>query len=313
MIVNDLGVYRNFYRSLLIKGKIVVIFSILCFIGCGKLQRVPGKIENQKAQPRSLVVVAATSLQGTLESLVQAFSQQYPNVVVDIRYGSSGLLVSQIRAGAPADLLMASDVESCNTLMEAGMAKGPLVIYARGILCITGRALAQFPFPGESDSGQFWRWMQELLNSTFVQRIAIADPNLAPYGKMAMMVFDFVGLQVQDGRVFLVPHGSVARLILASSVARVRQYVADGNVDIGFVSYSLLKNRDPFIPGKGGYAEADTVVAGIPYYILPNEGYTGLPHGALPLSAKEETRWWVAFLGTVEARSILSEGGYGLP
>ncbi len=290
MNVKYLGGYGNFYRGLCIKGKLVVFLSILCFIGCGKLQKASGKTENQKAQPRSLVVVAATSLQGTLESLVNAFNRQYPDVVVDIRYGSSGLLVSQIQAGAPADLLMASDVESCDTLMNAGIAKGPLVIYARGILCITGRALVQVPFPGESDRGQFWHWMRDLLSSTLVQRIAIADPNLAPYGKMAMMVFDFLGLHVQDGKVFLETPGSVVRLILASSVARVRQYVADGTVNIGFVSYSLLKNRDPFIPGKENSTTdgSDTAVSGIPYYILPDEGYRGLPHGAVPFLQRKK-------------------------
>lgn len=127
-------------------------------------------------------------------------------------FGSSGLLVAQIRQGAPFDVFFSADRLRPQALVVDGLAVAPVTIYARG------RVALKIPDPGSTDS------------SAANRRIGIPNPDLAPYGAAAVQCLKRLG--VWEG----VQH----RLVYGNNVNQVDHFLASGALDWGFVALSQL-------------------------------------------------------------------------
>lgn len=181
------------------------------------------------AQADTVSVAAAADLLHCLPKLNQAFANAHPGSVVKFTPGASGNFFAQIKAGAPFDVFLSADTDYPRKLVEAGQADH-LTPYAQGRIALWTRKADLDPSVG-----------LKLIADARVQRFAIANPAVAPYGRAAKAALERAGLwnDVQP------------KLVQGENIAQTAQYVQSGNADAGIVSYSLLKAADA--PPGGRY------------------------------------------------------------
>jgi molybdate transport system substrate-binding protein len=166
-----------------------------------------------------LVVGAAASLSGLLPELVDGFRAAHPDIPVTTTLGSSGQLASQIRQGAPIGILLAADAGWVDTLVAAGRVEPDArAVYARGRLAIWSR-----------DARPEFGRIEDLARPEFA-RIAIANPDFAPYGRAAVQALENAGIlsDVQP------------RFAIAGNVRQALQYAETGNAAAVLVAYALV-------------------------------------------------------------------------
>jgi molybdate transport system substrate-binding protein len=182
------------------------------------------------AQP--LAIAAASDLQAVLPELAQQFEAQEGRPV-RLTFGSSGHFVSQIAQGAPFDLFLSADVEYPRALVASGRAEqDSLYEYAVGRLVVWSR----------HDSGVDVGRGLMVLDDAAVRRIAIANPQHAPYGRAAIAVLETAGLHAR------LRH----KLVLGENVSQAAQFVQSGNAQAGLLALSLA--LAPALQRTGRYA-----------------------------------------------------------
>ncbi|TFF34066.1 molybdate ABC transporter substrate-binding protein [Mucilaginibacter psychrotolerans] len=171
-------------------------------------------------------IAIAANLQPVIKALQQDFKQR-TGIETEAIPGPSGALATQIKNGAPYDVFLSADTTFPNQLFKSGFATAKPVIYAQGALIICS-----------TQNLDVAHW-QTLLKSVSVQKIAIGNPAIAPYGKAAeeALKHEHVYANVQ------------AKLVLGESIAQVNTYITTGVVQAGFTTLSLVKdtiNKTPF-------------------------------------------------------------------
>ncbi|MCX7949185.1 MAG: molybdate ABC transporter substrate-binding protein [Treponemataceae bacterium] len=301
---------RRYSNSAIGSWFVGLLVGILVVTGC----RGQGGNTSKKLQSE-LVLAAAPVLQGVLEKLIAEYTAQYPAFKVQVRYGPSGVLVNQIKEGAPCDVFMAADMESCTTLISEGIAKGPVVVYGQGRLCLAGKGLmplASYLAPYmektiEADK-QLASMFERVLEFPEIKSLSIANPEVSPYGKLSVAVMRQTGMDF-TGDTLRSSSGRSIKLVTAASISQVRQYVLEGIVDAGFVSYSMIKTSSGFSNPSAQSSASE----GIPWIMVPPGLAPPVNQGLLLLSNKEVALRWKEFLASSRAREILEEGGYIVP
>lgn len=163
-------------------------------------------------------VAVAANFAAPMQRIAAAFAQDTGHQAV-LSFGSTGKFYTQIRNGAPFQVLLAADKDTPARLEQEGLAvSGTRFTYAVGRLVLWSKQ------PGlVDDKGEVLR------HGTF-ERIAMADPKLAPYGAAAAQTLDKLGL-----RQSLQP-----RLVQGESIGQAYQFVATGNAALGFVALSQV-------------------------------------------------------------------------
>ena len=180
------------------------------------------------AQPATLTIAAASDLRFALDELLQSFRATRPGVRVDVVYGSSGKLSTQVRNGAPFDIFFSADRAYAQELEVAGFTAGAPRLYA------TGRLVA---WSADAVLGRLS--LDDLVRHPSVKRFAIANPDHAPYGQRAVEVLRNRGL-----------YDAVApRLVLGDNINQAAQFVQTGAAQAGIVAYSLVLS--PALAGQG--------------------------------------------------------------
>lgn len=160
-------------------------------------------------------VAAASSLTFALEEIHQAFSQQTDHQL-KISYAASGTLTRQIEHGAPFDIFLSADSEHVKILVDRQLVSDAGQSYAAGELVL---------FWGTSPTSD--------LNSLIVhqQRLSIANPNIAPYGRLAKNHLQQIELwdAAQD------------LLILGESAAQSARFALSGAVSAALLPRSLAQ------------------------------------------------------------------------
>jgi molybdate transport system substrate-binding protein len=230
------------------------------------------------AAPPTLTVSAASSLSFVLEQAARRFEQD-TGIRVLLNFGATGQLAQQIEQGAPVDLFVAADTETVEQLGRQGLlVAGTRRVYARGRLAIY------------SPAGSPWRPERlEDLARPEVKRIALANPQRAPYGAAARQALQAV--ELWDA---LQP-----RLILAENVRQALLYAETGNVEAALVAASLWRPGDP-----GHWVLVPELLHN------PLDQALAVVHGA---RQESEGRRFAEFLLGSAGRSILSAFGYQLP
>lgn len=176
-------------------------------------------------QAQDVKVAAAANLQSVIKPLAVAFKKQTGINITTIT-GASGKLTTQAMNGAPYDIFLSADVEFAQTLYTRGFALNKPVIYALGNLILCS------PKPIDSKT-----WKKLLIDGS-TEKIAIANPATAPYGKAAVEVLKHEGLL----------NTLQPKLVYGESISQVNTYLTTGVVSAGFTTEALIK--DPQLKTK---------------------------------------------------------------
>lgn len=163
-------------------------------------------------------VAVASNFAGAMERIARAFEANSSHRVT-LSTGSSGRIVAQIQRGAPYDLFLSADQAKPAALEQQGrIVADSRFTYAVGALALWS------PRPGFVDDGP------ARLRSGEFNKLALANPTLAPYGQAAVEVLEALGLR----------EATEAKWVRGENIAHAYQFVSTGNADLGFVALSQL-------------------------------------------------------------------------
>jgi molybdate transport system substrate-binding protein len=234
------------------------------------------------AQGQEIRIAAAADLKFAMGELSEKFEQR-TGTKVNVTYGSSGNFYSQMQNGAPFDLFFSADIEYPRKLEAAGLADpGTLYEYA------AGRIVIWMPPDAKVDlAKQGWH---ALLDAS-VEKIAIANPEHAPYGRAAVAALQKAGI-----------YESVkTKLVYGENISQAAQFVQSGNAQAGIVAMSLAVSP-AMREGK--------------HWDIPANLHPPIEQGAIILKDEKNKHAAIAFLEFVKSfagRTILAKYGFEFP
>ena len=240
-------------------------------------------ISAQQPNSQELTVAAAADLSSVFQDIADQYQKQ-KGVTVKLSFGASGALTQQIENGAPFDLFFSADMDYPRHIIAAGDAEpGTLQEYAVGKLVLWVPANSSLDLNREG--------MQALLDAS-VRKIALANPEHAPYGRAAIAALKHAGLydRVSD------------RLVLGENVSQAAQFVESGNAQAGFVA--LAHALAPSMRGKGKY------------WIVPEDDYPALAQGVVILSHsqhQQEAKDFLVYMKSKPVQDLLRKYGFEVP
>jgi len=231
---------------------------------------------------QEITVAAAADLQPAMQDMAARFEKETGNTVKLI-YGSSGNFFQQIQNGAPFDIFFSANLDYPRRLEAAGLtAPGSYYPYAKGKIVIW--------VPKEStidlSSG-----MQALLAAS-VKKVAIANPQHAPYGQAAVAamrkqnVYD----RLKD------------KLVLGENISQTASFVVSGSADAGIIALALVLS--PNMRDKGRYVA------------IPDSDYPPIEQACVILGRsknKETAVQFLSFLRTAAGGELLRRYGFEVP
>jgi molybdate transport system substrate-binding protein len=222
-------------------------------------------------------VAVAANFTAAMQKIAAAFQQDTGHRAV-LAVGSTGRFYAQIRHGAPFDLLLAADDETPARLEREGLAvAGTRFTYAVGRLALWSAT------PGLVDA------QGEVLRKGSFQRLAVADPKLAPYGAAAMQVLARLGLLAA-----LQP-----RIVQGESIGQAHQFAATGNAQLAFVALAQVMQDGRIAQGSA--------------WVVPAHLHDAIRQDAVVLTAARDNaaaHALAAYLRSDKARALLRAHGY---
>jgi len=229
------------------------------------------------AQPEPLLVAAASDLQFAFAEIAERFTAE-TGQPVSLVFGSTGNLTAQIENGAPFDVFAAANVSFVDRLAEKGMVLSDTQrLYARGrIVLVVNR-----------QSGVQAATLEDLINPA-VARVAIANPEHAPYGQAAREALQNAGVweAIQD------------KLVMGENVSQTLQFVQTGNAPAGIVALSI--------------ADAPEVIG----TLVPDDLHAPLDQALAVIAGRpyeDAARAFASFVLGPAGREILSRHGFTPP
>lgn len=197
-----------------------------------------------------------------------------------LSFGSSGQLFAQIQNGAPFDVFLSADQAKPQALIDVGAALADSrFTYAVGTLALWSATPDRF-----SDG-------EALLRSGDFNRLAIANPRLAPYGVAAMEVLQRLGANEQ----------LAGQLVQGQNITQTHQFVATGNADLGLVALSQLIDNGRVPTGTA--------------WMIPNDYYQPIRQDAVLLRRAENNaaaRALLDYLRSDSTQALIETYGYHL-
>jgi molybdate transport system substrate-binding protein len=172
------------------------------------------------AQKHEVSIAAAADLQFAMKDLANRFEKATGNTL-HLTYGSSGNFFSQLQNGAPFDLFFSADTDYPNKLQNSGLTEpGSMFHYA------VGRIVIWTPASSTLDVvNQTWN----VLLDASVSKIAIANPEHAPYGRAAVAAMQAAGIYEKVK----------AKLVFGENISQAAQFVQSGNAQAGIIALTL--------------------------------------------------------------------------
>ena len=248
--------------------EIIAVLIILLGAGC----QSPSPQSHDKGSPE-LVVAAAANLTDVFPELGQRFTDN-TGIRVVFSFGATSDLSRQIENGAPFDVFAAADTVHIEKLEAQGLlTPGTRRLYARG------RLVMWLP-----PNGLKAERIEDITGEAY-ERIAIAKPDVAPYGRATVESLRALGIWDQVER----------KVVYGQSVSQTKQFAATGNAEVAFIPLALVK------PGEGTYLEVDARLH------QPIEQALGIVKASRNVAA---ARQFVDFLLGPEGQAVFSKKGY---
>ena len=226
---------------------------------------------------QEITVAAAADLTNAFNELGREFEATNKVKVVFV-YGSTGLLTRQIENGAPMDLFAAANVSYIDELAQKGLiVPDTKQIYARGRITLWTTADSQLKIATVAD-----------LAKPEVKRIAIANPDHAPYGLAAQQALQRAG----------VLDAVKSKLVYGDNIRQTLQYGETGNVDVAIVALSLSQQS------KGRWV------------LIPEQLHDPIDQALAVIKATHNeaaARAFATFVSGPRGREILTKYGFAFP
>ncbi len=231
------------------------------------------------AQSAPIKVAAASDLKFALPELAARYEKETGSKVA-ITFGSSGNLARQLEQGLPMDLFLSADEALIIRLAKQGWARDEGVVYGRGQL------VWMVPRASEAKIHEDLTGLLASLGGS--GKLAIANPEHAPYGRAAQSALQTRGLW----------QAVQSRLVLGESVTQAAQFVSTGAAPSGLVALSL--------------ALAPELATTTRYVTVQSQHYPPIVQRmALSRSASPEAMRFNAFLQTAASKAIFKANGLG--
>lgn len=241
------------------------------------MQFLLGCKSKPQSKPSELSVAAAADLIAAFEELGREFESSR-KIKVTFSFGSSGLLARQIENGAPMDIFAAASIDFIDQLEKKGFViPGTKAVYARGRITLWTPKDSAVKIEKITD-----------LASDEVKRIAIANPDHAPYGMAAREALQSAG--VWDA--------VKPKLVYADNIRQTLQFAETGNADVAIVALSLSGSSD-------GH-----------WVLVPEELHKPLDQGLGIIkgtSNEQAAREFVSFVTGRQGRAIMGKYGFVFP
>jgi molybdate transport system substrate-binding protein len=231
-----------------------------------------------------LRIAAAADLQPVLPPILDQF-QKTTGIHAEATYQASAALTAQIQNGAPFDLFLSADLGYPTRLIDSGAgdtagvadANGAIhpklpVTYAHGTLVLWTRRDSSWPKPSLST-----------LNDPHLMRLAIANPERAPYGRAAIAAL--TSLKLLDD---LKP-----KFVTAENISQTAQFAETGNADAGLISLTSAKTEHLSSIGN--------------YFVLPQNLYPAIEQGAVIVTKSTQRENATRFLNYLLSTSVQQE------
>lgn len=256
---------------LLNKRNLIFIFSLLLISGAA--------LYSCAAPDKYVIhVAAASNLNYLFPELKAEYEKICSGVVLDVTFGSSGKLTSQITEGAPYNIFFAANKSYPEKLYEKGFAEEIPLVYAIGKLVL-------FKAEGNIKKENIFI---ELNNPENI--IALPNPELAPYGKAAIEFLETFNIQLPPERVLSADNAGIA------------------------LHYSLTGANLGFIPGSALYSEELKKFDTASFFLLPADSYKPVEQALIVISYKDlknEITVLKEFVFSDAGQNIFLKYGYG--
>lgn len=245
-----------------------ILAALVVIAGCGKKAASPGD---------AIKVAAAADLAFAFKEVGAAFTKQTGKAVT-FTFGSTGQLAKQISEGAPYDVFAAANVSFADEVVKAGACDGATkAMYARGRIVVwTKQGTARVSS------------LADLADTRFV-KLAIANPEHAPYGKAAKQAMETAG--VWDT--------VKPKIVYGENIQQTLQFAQTGNVEAAVAALSLA-----------------LVTTGGEYFLIDDKLHEPIDQALVVCkrgtnigTAKE----FAAFVNSEEGRAIMKRFGFLLP
>jgi molybdate transport system substrate-binding protein len=231
-----------------------------------------------------IAVAAAADLKFALDELTQEYRANHADTTVKLTYGSSGNFFAQLQNQAPFDLYFSADIEYPRKLAAAGLALETNVFrYAIGRIVVWT--------PTNSPLNVTNLGIRALLDPA-AKKVAVANPQHAPYGRAAVAAQKSLGVYEQVE----------PRLVLGENIAQTAQFVQSGAADVGIIALSLAVA--PQMRGAGQFWE------------IPTDAYPRMEQGGIILKWAKDmdaARSFRDFVLGPHGRDVLKRYGFFLP
>jgi molybdate transport system substrate-binding protein len=232
------------------------------------------------ALAESLTIAAAADLKYAMAEVVEKFRAVHPDDRIEVIYGSSGKFFTQIANGAPFDLYFSADIAYPRQLERQGLTAGPSRPYAFGriVLWSLKPELARTPLRD--------------LPAAAIRKLAIANPQHAPYGQRAREALQHEGVW----------EAMQSKLVLGENIAHAAQFVDAGAADAGIVALSLVLS--PTLERKGAWT------------LIPAAWHAPLQQGYVVTKRAAGNRLaadFADYMATEPARAVMRRYGFTLP
>ena len=223
-------------------------------------------------------IAVASNFTHTMQELITAFEQQSPHTI-KASYGSSGKIYAQIKHGAPFDIFFSADESKPALLFDQGLTHNKPFTYAFGALALWSN---NPQFKGQD--------LKQKLHSGEYNKLALANPKLAPYGIAAMDVLDNLNLR----------EATKSKWVKGENIAQTYQFVATANADLGFIALSQVIHQQ----NRSGI------------WAVPSHLYTPIRQDAVLLKNtallkdKAAATEFIQFLNLPSSQQIIQSYGY---
>ncbi|DAB35165.1 MAG TPA: molybdate ABC transporter substrate-binding protein [Sulfurospirillum sp. UBA12182] len=230
----------------------------------------------------SLNIAVAANVSYAIDELIAKFNETNPDTKVQVTLGSSGKLTAQIKNGAPYQIFMAANMKFPEALYKEGVAITKPLVYAQGSLAML------------SDKKLDFTQGIKLITKENIGKIAIANPQTAPYGTAALEAIKKAGFYDEVK----------SKFVYAESITQTVAYALTA-ADVGFIAKSSL-----YSPKMKAYKENEH------WAEVDAKLYTPIDQGIVIIknaSENTEAKAFYDFMLSDKAKAIFRKFGYLVP